>query len=146
MSQIAQSFASLVKSNNGLFKSEAQAKLLLSQCDGNTFIVMDTIRGKSYTLFYMCDQRGVVRVQKQTVAKGLTTTWERVISGQVAVQNKKEVARCQRQIKALEASIAERQSAWDRGEYPADAVGIFNVSMERERSALLDWKQRLASL
>lgn len=143
MCQIAQSFAHLVKSNNGRFKSAAQASFLLGQCANGEFTTTGTAYGKGYTLFYVCDDQGVVKVQKQTVAKGLVTTWERGTVGSVAVQHQKEIARCRRQILALERGIAERQRAWDRGEYPVEALGLFTSTMDRDQTALTEWKQRL---
>ena len=43
MSQIAQSFANIVKTNNGFFKSQAQRNLLLNQCEGNEFVTTGTV-------------------------------------------------------------------------------------------------------
>lgn len=80
MSNVAVSFASLVKSNNGMFKSEAQAKFLLSQCqEENTFFVGGQVYNNSYTLSYNCDSLGVVSVEKYLPKSGkTTTTWERL--------------------------------------------------------------------
>lgn len=145
MADLSTSFASLVKSNNGMFKSAAQASFLLNQCQDGEFSTSGTAYGKGYTLFYTCDAKGVTKVQKQTVAKGLVTTWERVEAGSVAIQDKKEIARCKRQIKALEKEIAERQTAWDNGQY-GTAIDLFNTAMNRDRASIAEWNARLASL
>lgn len=95
MSNVAVSFASLVKSNNGMFKSEAQAKFLLSQCqEENTFVCGGNVYNSSFTMFYICDIQGVVKVEKYTPKSGkTTTTWERltVDQFQVKVANDKAV-------------------------------------------------------
>lgn len=65
MSQVAMSFASLVKSNNGFFKSEKQAAFLLSQCqEQNVFYAGGSIYKNSYMMEYHCDAKGVVKVVK----------------------------------------------------------------------------------
>lgn len=95
MNNVAVSFASLVKSNNGMFKSEAQAKFLLSQCqDVNVFTVGGNVYNNSFSLSYTCDNQGVVKVEKYLPKSGkTTTTWERltVDQFQAKVANDKAV-------------------------------------------------------
>lgn len=75
MSNVAISFASIVKSNNGFFKSEAQAKFLISQCqEENTFFTGGNVYGNSFTLSYECDSKGVVKVEKYLSTTGKTET------------------------------------------------------------------------
>lgn len=94
MSNVAVSFASLVKSNNGMFKSEAQAKFLLSQCqEENTFFVGGQVYNNSYTLQYNCDSLGVVSVEKYLPKSGkTTTTWERLTVEQFQAKQAQDVA------------------------------------------------------
>lgn len=71
--EIAASFASLVKSNNGLFKSEKQAAFLLSRYqEENTFHCAGNVYGNSYQVTYYCDAKGVVKVEKHLPVTGKT--------------------------------------------------------------------------
>jgi hypothetical protein len=74
---IARSFFSLLKTNNGYFKSEKQASFLLDHCgDGKVFVVNGSMFNNSYNFFFECDDEGVVRVEKHT-SKKIETYWER---------------------------------------------------------------------
>ena len=144
MSQIAQSFANIVKTNNGFFKSQAQRNLLLNQCTGNEFVTTGTVGRNGYTLFYTCDLQGVTRVQKQTVAKGLVLVWERVEAGQVSIQDAREIKRIQRLIKQTEQSMASREASRAAGEYPSDS--LYAEAQGRDQQSLETLKQMLAQL
>lgn len=144
MSQIAQSFANIVKTNNGSFKSAAQAAFLLSQCTGFEFVTTGTVGRNVYTLFYTCDDQGVTRVQKQTVAKGLVVQWERVEAGQVSIQDAREIKRIKRLIKQTEQSITERSASRAAGQYPNEL--LFSEAQERDQRSLQELNQMLAAL
>lgn len=144
MSAVAQSFANIVKTNNGFFKSAAQAGFLLSQCAGSEFVTTGTVGRNGYTLFYTCDQQGVTRVQKQTVAKGLVLVWERVTDGQVSIQDARETKRIQRLIKQTEKSMAERAAARAAGQYPNEL--LFSEAQERDQRALQELNRMLSQL
>lgn len=74
---IAKSFFSLIKTNNGYFKSEKQASFLLDQCgDGKMFVATYSVFNNSYNFFFECDDEGVVRVEKHT-SKKVEIYWER---------------------------------------------------------------------
>lgn len=74
---IAKSFFSLIKTNNGYFKSEKQASFLLDHCGSDkVFITTDSMFNNSYNFFFECDDEGVVRVEKHT-SKKIETYWER---------------------------------------------------------------------
>lgn len=92
MSNITISLNSLVKSNNGLFKSEKQAAFVLSQLvDGQHFAMYQTYNNQTATIFD-CDSVGVLSVTKQNTVKGqtvFTKVWDRVdTSVQQAIVNK----------------------------------------------------------
>lgn len=144
MSQIAQSFANIVRTNNGAFKSAAQAQFLLSQCQGNEFVTSGTVGRNGYTLFYTCDAQGVVSVKKQTVARGLVLQWERVAEGQVSIQTLKEIKRIKRLIRQTEQSMAERETSRAAGKYPSEA--LFQEAQGRDQEALVTLNQMLAQL
>ena len=144
MSEFAASFASLVKTRNGRFKSAAQAQFLQSKCNGGEYVAMGTVHGNAYTIFYQCDTEGEVRVQKQTTRKGLVTEWERAQAGVQSVQDAKESKRIQRLIQQAERSIAERQAAWLAGQYPSRA--LFDQAQDREQAGLVKLKEMLAQV
>lgn len=139
---IAQSLANLVKTNNGFFKSAAQAAFITSQ--GSEFTASGTVGKNGYTVFYTVDKKGVVKVEKQTVAKGLVLQWERAEEGQVSVQDLKEIKRIKRLIKQTETSIAERLESYKAGEYP-NAV-IFAEAQLRDAQSLQTLNEMLAKL
>lgn len=141
---LAPSFANLVKTNNGLFKSAAQAQYLLSQCRDGEYVAMGSAYGHGFTLFYTCDAKGVVKVSKQTVGKGLVTQWERAEAGKVSIQDEKEIKRLKRLIKQTEKSLAERQASKDAGEYPNEA--LFSEAQGRDQASLVELNSMLAKL
>ena len=79
MNNLTKSFATLVKFNNGFFKSEKQANFLLSKCESNVFY------GESSNVYnnitrneYHCDQTGIIKVVKYSqTKKTLKTVWNR---------------------------------------------------------------------
>lgn len=78
MYDVAITFASLVKNNNGFFKSEKQAAFLLSQCqEENLFVTGGNIYRNSFTMYYFCDAQGIMEVKKYTEKKGHTSVWKR---------------------------------------------------------------------
>jgi hypothetical protein len=115
MSNIAVSFASLVKSNNGFFKSEAQAKFLLAQCqEENTFVTGGAVYRNSYTLFYICDATGVVRVEKHLATSGkVEITFNRLTSEQFEAKQVAQVESNQRNADREAASNAKFQARAD---------------------------------
>ena len=141
---VAQSFAHLVKSNNGLFKSPAQSQFLLSKCHNGEYVTSGSSYGHGYTLFYICDQKGVQRVQKQTVGKGLTTQWERREAGQTSIQDEKEIKRLTRKLKQIERAIADRKASYERGEYDSDE--LYQWGQGRDLNSVEQIKQMLAKL
>lgn len=151
MDTIAQSFANLVKTNNGFFKSAAQANFLLSQ-SSYEYATCGSVMGNSYNMHYTCDDSGVTLVQKYTKAKGFVTTWERKVEGVVSLQDAKEIKRLTRLVKSTEKSIASRQARWDSGMYAAEfptiegAKMIFDDCMTAERQQLVALNNKLATL
>ena len=76
MSNLVASFAGLVKTNNGEFKSEKQASFLLSNCVDGAFKASGEVYGNTFNVFYYCDSVGIYKVVKST-KKADTLTWER---------------------------------------------------------------------
>lgn len=69
-SNIAVSFASLVKNNNGFFKSEKQAAFLLDQTHSGTYMAFHKAFNSSSSTEYVCDDKGVLFVFKNNTVKG----------------------------------------------------------------------------
>ena len=74
---VTKSLFSLVKENNGYFKSDKQAAFLLSQCqEAQVFTAVRSLYNNSYQFHFICDQDGVMLVEKHT-SKGVEIWWER---------------------------------------------------------------------
>lgn len=139
------SFASLVKSNNGKFKSDAQAKFLLSKCDGNEYISGGSVYGNTFQLIYHCDNQGITKVEKYTKATGSKIQWERKEAGTLSVQDEKELKRLNKLLKQTEKSIADRESSMKAGTYHANK-SLYDDSMKRDNDSLAQIKQMIAKL
>jgi len=139
------SFASLVKTNNGFFKSDKQASFLLSQCRDGEYSTSGHLHGNSYQLFYTCDDAGVTKVEKSTHAKGLVLQWERVEEGKTSIQTSKEFKRLTRLINGYVKSIASRQASMDAGTYDAPQT-IFDSCMQAEQDQIVRLKEMIAQI
>lgn len=106
---LAMSLNNLMKTNDGLFKSDKQAKFILSQATDNQVVTGGNMYGNSFTMFYNLDDKGVVSVEKHTPRKGSTVTWERPSEGKTAVQVAKAQASTKRrntaQLKAAHETV-----------------------------------------
>lgn len=147
MDSVAQTFAGLVKNNNGLFKSATQAKFLLSQCqEKNTFVTGGSVYKSSFTLFYKCDDKGVVSVEKYLPRTGKNEIqWQRAGAG-ATVQDEKKIKSLQREIKSLEKTVKQRQEAWQSGSYNKSNIDLYHSAMKRDQELLNDLKSELDAL
>lgn len=150
MSDLAISFASLAKHNNGKFKSAAQRDFLLSRCDAGRYRACGQIFRNAYALYYFCDDVGITHVEKVAVKSGKTSrTWERTVDGVVnsvvATANKKEIARCKREIAGYAARLADRTASWDVGTYGCSAE-VYTTCCEHDTQQLLAFTERLNQL
>jgi len=117
MSNLSISFASLVKNNNGMFKSEKQADFLLSMCNDNIYGTSGTFGRSSFYMDYFCDIKGILKVEKRTDKKGTVLTWERREDGKLAIQDKKEIASIKRMLKQQQQSLIHSTNyAWTNPE------------------------------
>ncbi len=76
MDNLAVSFFSLVKNNNGLFKSEKQANFLKSKLTNDQYGVN---HGANMLTVFTCDNEGVLLVEKVRTVKG-ERVWETVFN------------------------------------------------------------------
>lgn len=106
MSNLDISFASLVKYNNGYFKSEKQAAFLLSKCNNNEYSVSACIYNNSFTIIYTCDSVGIKSVAKVT-RKDTVITWERLTgkAAEVAIQKGVNTLNMKKELKEIEAEL-----------------------------------------
>ena len=89
------SFASLVKNNGGLFKSEKQAAFLSSKLFDGEYWVFDKCYNNTSARIFTCDKKGVVSVTKKNTKKGIdvfSVVWKREESyiKAVEVKNKEQ--------------------------------------------------------
>lgn len=136
MDTLAKSFASLVKTNNGLFKSEKQAKFLTSKLIDGAYPVTGNLYGNSFALFYVCDSKGIKIVSKYTATTGKTvTTWERKEEGKETVQDVKAMAKLKREINKLKKSIKSRED--EKSDYECHGmIDLYNSAMEQDQIRL----------
>ena len=133
--ELSQSFASLVKSNNGLFKSEKQAQFLLSQATDGSYMSCGNVWGNSFNMEYFVDAKGVTKVTKYSKAKGTLVEWTRKVEGEVSVQDAKAIKHLTRVMNGYKKSIASRQAAWDAGKYDAPRM-FFDQMMAAEMNSV----------
>ncbi len=136
--ELAQSFASLVKINNGFFKSEKQAQFLLSMINGqggNSYITCGNVWGNSFNMEYFCDNKGVTKVTKYSKAKGTLVEWTRKVEGEVSVQDAKAIKRLTRAMNDYKKKIASRQASWDAGTYDAPRE-LFEIGMQCDQEGI----------
>lgn len=153
---IMRSFNSLVKYNNGLFKSEKQAKYLLSKCQepykyyGTGHIGAQNWSG-SYQLHFSLDDKGVTRVEKCTSKGGCKITWERMSndkftskkkedSAQLIQSNLKEIDKWEEyliqprsQLEELNAFEIDTESKYKSGEYNDKLYSTFTDVIANKR-------------
>ena len=106
MSNIISSFLSLVKNNDGAFKSEKQSAFLLSRMDNGVFTTTQAITFGEYdsrtnkntsqiTWTVYADAKGVTKVEKYTSKQGTTLYWERSEAFLAAAAERKAIARAE---------------------------------------------------
>lgn len=139
----SKSFASLTKNNNGVFKSAAQAKFLLSVCDGTEYISTGNVYGNPFTLSYQCDEKGVIKVIKHTSNTCKTiTTWERKESGKTTIQDAKLIKKIKKEIKGRKSSIDDRKESIE--DYKERGMmNIYTKSMDLDLQRVRDLSEQL---
>lgn len=146
MNQVSKSLASLVKSNNGEFKSQSQADFLLSQRNsGDSILVSGEVRGNSFTLSYVLDSTGVVEVIKNTKVKGDVVTFTRKIEGILTPQEIKKIKTLKGKIKRLEKHIKERDDQFNNGGYSGKET-LYETSKADDEETLNYYIEELSEL
>ena len=101
------SFASLVKNNNGMFKSQKQADFLLSMSNDSVYSTSGNVFRNSFYMDYFCDEQGAIKVTKRTDKKATVTTWERKSQGMIPVQDLKEIKSLKRMMKQTQQALID---------------------------------------
>ena len=131
MSDLAKSFFSLVKYNNGAFKSEKQATFLLSVCEGNIFTTVQSYsfgehggaRAQKEFRFF-CNDKGIYKVETIARKSGKHVIhWERKTQQELDAIEKRDNERMEKEaasaarynrVNKVADSIAERAIAMDK--------------------------------
>lgn len=136
---LAISFATLVKNNNGLFKSEKQASFLISMCRDGVFGTSSAFGYSSFNMYYYCDDNGIYKVEKSTPKKGIMLTWERREEGKVTVQDKKEIKSISRMLKQTQQSIIDTTNyVWADTEMGKEVTASRNTNVKIMIARLLE--------
>lgn len=127
------SFDSLVRYNNGFFKSDRQAAFLRSFLNADQKIEdLYETRTISQRITYTCDDRGVISVEKHNIAAPRAksrVTWERAEAGKVTAQDAAEIKRLQRLLRDFTERLESRDIAYASGEYSAGEA-LYNAARE----------------
>ena len=147
MNNIQATLENLIKTNNGFFKSEKQAKFLISELKkeyGNIFTA--SAFGNSVVLTYKFDEIGIVEKLNTSLKKqSEKVVWNRKIEGVLSVEDKKKMAALKREIKKLEKSINERDASYSTGKY-VGFEDLYNKANDDALSKLQAFKDQLKSL
>lgn len=147
MNNIQTTLENLIKTNNGFFKSEKQAKFLISELKkeyGNIFTA--SAFGNSVVLTYKFDEIGIVEKLNTSLKKqSEKVVWNRKIEGVLSVEDKKKMAALKREIKKLEKSINERDASYSTGQY-VGFEDLYNKAKDDALSKLQAFKDQLKAL
>lgn len=147
MNNIQATLENLIKTNNGFFKSEKQAKFLISELKkefGNVFTA--SAFGNSVVLTYNFDDKGITEKLNTSLKKqSEKVVWNRKVEGVLSVEDKKKMAALKREIKKLEKSINERNAAYNDGQYEGYEA-LYNKANNEALDKLQTFKDQLKSL
>ena len=147
MNNIQATLENLIKTNNGFFKSEKQAKFLISELKkeyGNIFTA--SAFGNNVVLTYNFDERGIVEKLNTSLKKhSQAVVWDRKIEGALSVEDKKKSVALKREIKKLEKSINERDAAYNAGQYKGYEA-LYSKANEEALFKLRAFKEQLQQL
>lgn len=112
----------LTKYNNGLFKSETQAKFLINQIDRYEGLVGYASSGyNSIPIFAEYDENGITKLVKRSNNKSIkdkdVIVFERKNSTGLNSMEIKELNTYKRNLKKLETQLNDRIVSWESGDY-----------------------------
>ena len=120
--ELSKSVFGLTKNNNGLFKSEAQAKFLISQININQGLVGYADSGyNSIPIFAEYDEKGITKLVKRSNDKSLkdknVVVFERKNDNGLNTLEIKELNTLKRNLKKLETQLNDKVTSWESGNY-----------------------------
>lgn len=117
MSNVQLSLNSLVKKNNGFFKSQKQADFLLSILNDNN-VFASVAYGYTILTTYHFDGKGITLKTKTSVKTNKTTEeWSRKIEGVLSVEEQQIIKRLNKQLKSVKKEYASRLKSYNDGSY-----------------------------
>lgn len=147
MESVQISLENLIKTNNGFFKSDAQAEFLLSKLKeefGNTFIT--TMYNNSVIITYEYDEKGIVRKTNTSIKKQTNkVVWERKIEGKLSIEEEQKLKQIKKEISRLKKAISNRLEAKRNGSYD-EMEELFNKYQEADENRLKEFEQMLNDL
>ena len=145
----------LAKYNNGLFKSEKQAKFLISKIDRRSGCI-----GHASSGFYSCpimahyDDKGITKLVKVT-KNGNVLTFERKKEGVLTSLEIKEIKWLERRRKSIQKEIEEREIAFNSGNYnrsgdtstyTKDEIEMYEYFQAQKRTQVLNIDKKIKSI
>lgn len=115
--KITSSILNLTKTNNGFFKSDKQAKFLISQISEFGGCV-----GHSSSAYHSCpifaeyDEKGIIKLTKST-KKGDVVIFERNVKGVISSLDAKRLKSLERKMRSISKEIKERDERFKNGSY-----------------------------
>ena len=136
MSNIKLSLNSLIKNNNGFFKSKKQADFLLSILNDNNVFV-SVAYGYTVLSTYHFDDKGITLKTKTSVKTNKTEEeWSRKLEGILSVEEQQIVKRLTKQLKSVKKEHASRLKSYNEGSYflskepSAREIAIYSESQD----------------
>ncbi len=115
--KITASIFGLTKNNNGFFKSEKQAKFLISQIKKFEGCVGHANNGyHSCPIFAKYDEKGITKLTKHG-KNGNLVIFERKVDGVLTSIESRDLKKYKRRYKALKKEVDRRQESFDSGNY-----------------------------
>lgn len=122
INDLSKSIFGLTKYNNGLFKSEAQAKFLISQIERYEGLIGYARSGyNTIPIFAEYDEKGITRLVKHSNNKSVkdkdVVIFERNVGNALNSLEIKELNTHKRKLKKLEKELNDRITSWESGNY-----------------------------
>lgn len=143
MSNIQISLNSLVKNNNGFFKSQKQADFLLSILNDNN-VFASVAYGYTILTTYHFDYKGITLKTKTSAKTNRTTEeWSRKVEGVLSVEEQQIAKRLNKQLKSVKKDYATRLKSFNDGSYfggkkPNDSDMAIYSNSQNDRLELIN--------
>lgn len=162
LDDLSKSIFGLTKNNNGFFKSEAQAKFLISQIKNYDGLIGYANSGHhSIPIFAEYDEKGITKLVKYSNDKSLkdknVVVFERKSENSLNALEVKELNKYKRSLKQLERELNDKITSWESGNYNGSGdkstydsdeliVDIYEYSKSKLEKRILDLKKIINAL